>query len=382
MAAIFGTRINRDSKRTSGSGSSTWSRVRNRLYRRAHLDDGKQSYHTDKQETSSSSGPESVPVVMHDPSSAKQPSETAPGSVKHSFLDLTSSHTSLQRRHSNTNTLSSTPAELGHGGRNISTWSENTSVRMARVEHPRDDTLSPKPDAPSTASGGSSPSDDSGTGTASSPPPLQTQRSSPISFSITLPSSMHTVAPSDYVSEPQTTSSPPDTPSPDTAQYLHAPQTTPPGVSVASASSPTESVPFSVSEIHFRHSFSDYTGLDSRRGSATSYLPPHPPLPRIDGSQSSSPSYTPPPYVVQRVLGLAVSPLSPISVMRIPLTSSTITVTSGSRPDGAPTQRARVGSLLGPRPRPSTAGSVRGSAAPQLPMQGGRGSLRSPRYDR
>ena len=394
VSAILGAyKDSRDSRRTSGSGNSTWSKVRSRLYRKAHRDDGRQSRSTDRQETSSSSGPESVPVVMHK-SSSNPPSETAPGSGTYSFLDLTSSHVSL-RRHSKT-TLSSTPAEVGHGAREASAWSENTSVRMVRIERSRDD-MAPKPDAPSTASGGSSggshPSDNSDAHTAPSAPTTHTQRSSPFLFPITIPPSTHiappTAPPAEHVPERHITPSPPHTPSSGPDQYLQVPQIAPPEIAVSPANSPTESVPFSVSDIHFRHSFSDYTSLNSQRASVSSVLPPHPPLPHLDGSQASTPTYSPPPpYIVQRVLGLPLSPLSAVSPFaftttpRITTGNPTNTPSSHGRPGTAPTQLApphRIGSLLGPRPRTSTAGSIRGSAAPQLPMQGGRGSLRSPR---
>lgn len=389
VSTIFGPRKgNRDSRATSGSGSSTWSKVRSRLYRKAHRDDGRSST-TDRQEASSSSGPESVPVVMHESGSLNPPSETAPASGTYSFLDLTSSHVSL-RQHSKI-TVSSTPAELEHAAREASPWSGNTSIKMVRVERSRDD-MAPKPDAPSTASGGSHPSDNSGTHTVPSAPTTHTQRSSAFPFPITIPPSTHiappTVPPSqaEDVPERHSTPSPPHTPPPTRLdQYLQVPHIAPPELVHSPAHSPTESVPFSVSEIHFRHSFSDYTGLDSQRASVSSALPPHPPLPRIDGSPTTTPTYSPPPpYIVQRVLGLPLSPLSPISPSaRMHATSSnpTTPVSSVTRPGTAPTQLAsfRVGSLLGPRPRPSTAGSIRGSASRQLPLQGRRGSSRGPR---
>ena len=389
VSTIFGTRRgNRDSRTTSGSGNSTWSKVRARLYRKAHRDDGRQSRSTDRQETSSSSGPESVPVVMHESGSAGPPSETAPGSGTYSFLDFTSSHASL-RRHSKTTTLSSTPAEPSHVAGDASARSENTSVGMVKIERSRD-SMAPKPDAPSTASGGSHPSDSSGAAQTvpSAPTTSHTQRSSPFPFPITIPPSTHivppTAPPSAHVPERHITPSPPHTPPAKLDQYLQVPQIAPPELTLTPpANSPTESVPFSVSEIHFRHSFSDYATLDSQRGSVSSVLPPHPPLPHLHGSQASTPTYSPPPpYIVQRVLGLPMTPFSPLS----PFPPTTTPRMTSDHPTGRPetasthlTPPFRVGSLLGPRPRPLTAGSIRGSAPPQLPMQGGRGSLRSPR---
>ncbi|KAF8134454.1 hypothetical protein EV363DRAFT_1430019 [Boletus edulis] len=384
VSSIIGTRKEkRNSRTTDGSGGSTWSKVRTRLYRKAHRDDGKQRCSADKRESSRSS-PESVPVVMHESGSAHPPSETSPDSGTYSFLDFTSSHVSL-RPHSKTTTLSSTPAELGHTHRETSRWSENTSIRMVRIERSRDD-MAPKPDAPSTASGGSQPSDDSGTHTAPSAP-TTTQRSSPFPFPITIPPSTDVAPPSAPPADDDIEGHPTSSP----AQYLQIPQIAPPELTLSPANnSPTESVPFSVSEIYFRHSFSDYAGFDSQRGSVSSALPPHPPLPHRDGSQAGTPTYSqPPPYIVQRVLGLQTSPLSPLSpsvftTSRATLSSPTISVSRSGRLGGASPQSGtfRVGSLLGPRPRPSTPGSIgsiRGSAAPQLPMQGGRGNLRSSR---
>jgi hypothetical protein len=87
--------------------------------------------------------------------------------------------------------------------------------------------------------------------------------------------------------------------------------------------SPTDSVPMTVSDIHFRHSLSDRTSnlpsaRDSRRISTGSHLPPHPPLSGIARGHSStmhSQPFTPsvqatpgrasPPLIVQRVLGMS-----------------------------------------------------------------------------
>ncbi|KAG8214104.1 hypothetical protein J3R82DRAFT_10863 [Butyriboletus roseoflavus] len=376
VAAIFGARKSyRDSG--SGSSSSAWSKVCAKLYRRAHRDDGRQSYHTDRQETSGSWGPESVLVAMHQSGSAKPPSEAA-GSGTYSFLDLASSHGSLRRDSKTTTTLSSTPAELGHGAREASARSESPSITMVRVERSLDDTLTAKPDAPSTASNGSHPSDNSGPHTVPSAPTMHTQTSSAFPFPVTIPPSAHIAHTSDHVPERHITPPPLPTPPPQSDQHPQIPQIAPPELALDPVDSPTSSVPFSVSDIHFRNSYSDYAGLDSRRVSASSALPPHPPLPHLDGSQASTLAYSsPPPYIVQRVLGLPMSPLNPLS-----LTSNNIMLHAG-RPGIAPTQLvppSHVGSLLGPRPRTtSTAGSVRGTAAPQLPMQGGRCNLRGRR---
>ncbi|KAI1795592.1 hypothetical protein LXA43DRAFT_970492 [Ganoderma leucocontextum] len=94
--------------------------------------------------------------------------------------------------------------------------------------------------------------------------------------------------------------------------------------------SPTDSIPYTVSDIHFRHSTHSSVSMpvESRRTSAFrwsgSHRPPHPPLPsagpasptrpshRRGGSQSGS--QTMPPFIVQRLLGRATgsNPASPL----------------------------------------------------------------------
>ncbi|KAI0823615.1 hypothetical protein BC628DRAFT_1324565 [Trametes gibbosa] len=89
--------------------------------------------------------------------------------------------------------------------------------------------------------------------------------------------------------------------------------------------SPTDSIPFTVSDIHFRHSMhSSISGNpESRRASAQrlsgSHRPPHPPLPGFYSGPSSPTrmthhrlgpgggSQTVPPFIVQRILGRAPS---------------------------------------------------------------------------
>jgi hypothetical protein len=72
----------------------------------------------------------------------------------------------------------------------------------------------------------------------------------------------------------------------------------------SSVISPTESIPVTVSDIHFRHSSDDEPGEpESRRGSALAIEqmdpPPHPPLPQR--------SYTSP-FIMQKLFGVPVSP--------------------------------------------------------------------------
>ncbi|KAG0700833.1 hypothetical protein DFH29DRAFT_929911 [Suillus ampliporus] len=371
VAAILGQLTGRqDSRRTSGSGASSWSRVCARLYRRAHRDDGKQSVHEDKPESSS---PESVPVVMLQSDSEPPPSENAPASGTYSFLDFTSSHSSL-RRQSKT-TLSSAAAELGHSG-DRTPWSDNMSMRMVRIERDRPgETMRPGPDAPYTASqmshNGTS-SDKSNANSSPSAPATHTTHGSSFPFPVTIPPSSHMPHPFniDYQRENEEppSFSPPRPPSPPVTQQAQAPPE-PPRSSLP-PNSPTESVPFSVSDVYFRHSYSDYTDIDSRRNSGASALPPHPPLPN---SQPNSPN-SPTPYIVQRVLGMTpVTPHTPAARLAAgPAThlSSTIAeriVRPGTAPQGSALKAPyRMGSLIGPRPRPSTSGSPN----LQLPLQG------------
>lgn len=376
-AILFQLTGRQDSRRTSGSGSSSWSRVCARLYRKAHRDDGKQSIHEDKPENPS---PESVPVVMLQSGSGSEPppSEDAPASGTYSFLDFASSHSSL-RRQSKTTTLSSAAAELGHSGVRTP-WSDNTSMRMVRIERDKPgDVIRLGPDAPSTVSQGSqneSPSDKSNSHSSPSGHATHTTHGSSFPFPITIPPSPHMPHPFniDYHRESEheelQSFPPPRPPSPPVSRQLQVPEPRHSGLpsDANSPTSPTESVPFSVSDVYFRHSYSDYTDIDSRRESAVSTLPPHPPLP------SSQPN-TPPPYIVQRVLGM--TPVTPHSLAaRLAAgpashSSSSILAERAFRPGTSPlgsSPRApyRMGSLIGPRPRPSTSGS----SNLRLPLQG------------
>ncbi|KAG1890148.1 hypothetical protein F4604DRAFT_650485 [Suillus subluteus] len=376
VGAILGQlRGRQDSRRTSGSGSSSWSRVYARLYRRAHRDDGKQSIHEDKSQNPS---PESVPVVMLQSGSGSEPppSEDAPASGTYSFLDFTSSHSSL-RRQSKTTTLSSAAAELGHSGVRTPWSDSSTSIRMVRIERDKPgDAMHSGPDAPSTVSQGSqneSPSDKSNAHSSPSAHATHTTHGSSFPFPITIPPSSHMPHPFniDYQreSEPEEPQSfsPPSPPSPSVPRQAQAPSEPRHSGLLSDAdspASPTESVPFSVSDVYFRHSYSDYTDIDSRRESAASTLPPHPPLP------SSQPN-TPPPYIVQRVLGMSpVTPNSPATRLAAgPASHSSAgrVFRPGTSPLGSsPRGPYRMGSLIGPRPRPSTSGSPN----LRLPLQG------------
>ena len=131
--------------------------------------------------------------------------------------------------------------------------------------------------------------------------------------------------------------------------------------------SPTDSIPYTVSDIHFRHSTHSSVSMpaESRRTSAYrwsgSHRPPHPPLPsagpsptrashRRGGSQSGSQSV--PPLIVQRLLGRATgsNPASPFG--------SPITPQFGSMQ--GMTAAAHATSSLSPTP-------PRGSSGPPTP---------------
>ncbi|KAG1900570.1 uncharacterized protein F5891DRAFT_298567 [Suillus fuscotomentosus] len=361
IGAILGQlRGRQDSRRTSVSGNSSWSR----------------SVHEDKSENPS---PESVPVVMLQSGSGSEPppSEDAPASGTYSFLDFSSSYSS-SRRQSKSTTLNSAAAEVGHSGVRTP-WSDSTSIRMVRIERDKpEDAMHSAPDAPSTVSQGShneSPSDKSNAHSSPSGHATHTTHGSSFPFPITIPPSTHMPHPFniDYQRESEHVElqsfSPPRPPSPPVPRQAQATEPRHSGLpsDANSPTSPTESVPFSVSDVHFRHSHSDYTDIDSRRESAASTLPPHPPLP------SPQPN-TPPPYIVQRVLGMTpVTPQFPATRLAAGPASHTSSIIAervfrpGTSPLGSsPRAPYRVGSLIGPRPRPSTSGSPH----LRLPLQG------------
>ena len=376
IGAIFTSlKGKRDSRSTSGSAGSSWSKVRNRLYRKAHKDDGKRSSDMYRVGSSSSSGPESVPVVMHQPGSDAPPSDMAPVSGTYSFLDFTSSHPSFRR---SKNTVSSAPAEIGHE-RDLSAWSENASIRMVRVERNGADEVVPRPGASSPPSRGSN--------TVSRSQRSNGQSSTPFPFPISIPPSAHIPHPFNAISSEEGNSSSLTLPSP-----LNEPVEQPrvfvdPPESSVDPHSPTDSVPFTVSDIHFRHSFSDYATIDSRRTSANSGLPPHPPLPHRSGSTPALLPYSvPPPYIVQRVLGMApLSPSTPAARVAGQQSSATLSTSQttnaprrpGTTPSAPPLplrSALRAGGIIGPRPRPSTSLSTI-----QLHFQGRREGFRGPR---
>ncbi|KAI9067273.1 hypothetical protein FKP32DRAFT_1609454 [Trametes sanguinea] len=138
--------------------------------------------------------------------------------------------------------------------------------------------------------------------------------------------------------------------------------------------SPTDSIPFTVSDIHFRHStHSSISGMpESRRVSAQrlsgSHRLPHPPLPGIPSNPSQDSaaggSQTVPPFIVQRILGRTPgsNPASPFGSPTAPQFAS-MTGTMG-RPS-APSSPVPAPST--PPPQPA---SGRGSAGGQAPGAG------------
>ncbi|KAI0633226.1 hypothetical protein C8Q77DRAFT_772034 [Trametes polyzona] len=164
--------------------------------------------------------------------------------------------------------------------------------------------------------------------------------------------------------------------------------------------SPTDSIPFTVSDIHFRHStqssFSGHPNAESRRASAQrlsgSHRVPHPPLP---GAASPTPgpssptllpgtrghhrhgsaaggaggSQTVPPFIVQRILGRAAPGSNPGSPFASPTAQQFASISgsmSGVGRAGATPARGGAPSPVPPSPpaAPSAAGG-RGSGGAQ-----------------
>ncbi|KAI6040207.1 hypothetical protein EDC04DRAFT_1522477 [Pisolithus marmoratus] len=400
VAAVFTSlKGKRDSRSTCGSMGSSWSKVRARLYRRAHKDDGKQSPHACPTESStSSSGPESVPVLMHSSGSEAPPSDLAPLSGTYSFLDFTSSHPSIrsQAKSNTIKTVSSVPAENGH---ETGTTGRNGGIPVpaSKTERSRTNVTSqPTPDAPSTPPGSSdivSPSDNSNGYSCPSVPTTITQGSAPFPYSVSILPSVHMPHPFNAISLEQSPSPTSTSLSPGVAGGPRARAGASSDAPTSDPHSPTESVPLSVSDIYFRHSFSDSNPLESRRASANSGLPPHPPLPhREDTDSVPTLPAPPPPYIVQRVLGMTsvnVPPSVRLARRQPPFSATTPAShvhphprRPGTAPSSATTlgPTSRVTNLQGPRPRPSTSETLtRSSTAPQLPLQGGRAAMRGPR---
>lgn len=139
--------------------------------------------------------------------------------------------------------------------------------------------------------------------------------------------------------------------------------------------SPTDSIPYTVSDIHFRHSTHSSVSMpaESRRTSAYrwsgSHRPPHPPLPsagpssptrpshRRGGSQSGSQSV--PPLIVQRLLGRAAvsNPASPFGSPITPQFGSMQGMTAAARATANPSPTPPRGSSAPPTPTVQVPGS-------------------------
>ncbi|KAJ7217739.1 hypothetical protein GGX14DRAFT_695804 [Mycena pura] len=207
---------------------------------------------------------------------------TPPGPSNHlrdtSFLDFTSSSEDSTRTRSNDYSSSRSFSSLGPP----SHWSIGaTSNNMASLVPPQpksrwSTTTAPSSDVHNNASGDSSDSN--------------------FPFPVSLPASPH---------HPEGTFMPPPAPifAPSLEPQAGDPRGTlsslnahPADLMSDNPTSPTESVPLSVSDIHFQNSDSDEQNGTHRQGNMG--LPSHPPLPPIP-SQTEEP-----PYIVQRVVGM------------------------------------------------------------------------------
>ncbi|OBZ70849.1 hypothetical protein A0H81_09221 [Grifola frondosa] len=145
--------------------------------------------------------------------------------------------------------------------------------------------------------------------------------------------------------------------------------------------SPTDSIPYTVSDIHFRHSVqSEFTqASDSRRTSVNRmsglHRPPHPPLPGSAGPSSptrpthqregsASESQVVPPFIVQRLLGM-----HPGSHQGTPFGSPTVPGFSGQ--GAAPSGTARPQTPQSAQQTPSTGTPAGASATTSAPPSSG-----------
>lgn len=120
--------------------------------------------------------------------------------------------------------------------------------------------------------------------------------------------------------------------------------------------SPSDSIPMTISDIHFRHSVQSSLSpaSESRRTtfrSSGSHRPPHPPLPgsepttpfRPGHSHSNSQSTTPRPYIMQKLMGLPTT--GPGSASNTPLASPTVPsmIRSSQSPQSSRSATASLG---------------------------------------
>ncbi|KAI0786650.1 hypothetical protein C8Q75DRAFT_808179 [Abortiporus biennis] len=156
--------------------------------------------------------------------------------------------------------------------------------------------------------------------------------------------------------------------------------------------SPTDSIPLTVSDIHFRHSsYSTVSQSESRRASAVQPFSaqgvlrsPHPPLPNSphSASQSQPPVPETRPFIVQKLLGMPTGsgPSTPFSSPTIPAFHS-----SGSGPSGRasalPTATASSTFGIGNAPSssalPPSGSSTSGAIRPKPSISGSTFGVRS-----
>lgn len=147
--------------------------------------------------------------------------------------------------------------------------------------------------------------------------------------------------------------------------------------------SPTDSVPATVSDIHFRHSsLSTFSqGPESRRGSSqrlSASRPAHPPLP-------SSPGAEPRPFIVQKLLGMSTAgggPFTPYSSSTTPgfgpsPTASPLSAAGPSRlpdtpPVAGPSRLPDSPPVAGPSRLPQTPGSPSTSTGRSISFRTGK----------
>ncbi|KAI0358548.1 hypothetical protein OH77DRAFT_1397027 [Trametes cingulata] len=152
--------------------------------------------------------------------------------------------------------------------------------------------------------------------------------------------------------------------------------------------SPTDSIPFTVSDIHFRHSTqSSFSGHpESRRASAQrlsgSHRLPHPPLPGIASGPSSPTrpthhhhqgstggSQTVPPFIVQRIMGRTPSATAP-SPFGSPTTPQFASISGTIGRSVAPPTGSASASPVPPPASPPASGRGSSSGQTQTPGSG------------
>ncbi|KAJ4493763.1 hypothetical protein C8J55DRAFT_485130 [Lentinula edodes] len=198
------------------------------------------------------------------PVTSTSPISEADSKVATSFLDLSGSNS-----HSNSDSSQKEPSLASQGQGLKSRWSATTGTDLGSHNLRQE----------------SSDSQNSG-GSTSSP-------SSNFPFPVSLPASPH--HPEGF--KP----SPPVTPSLGTYQTLAPGRLNihphPFGIAMNPAS-PSDSVPISISDLHFRHSDSENDELiTDSTADPGSHLPPHPPLPSIPPTPTSPPPYNAPSHI-------------------------------------------------------------------------------------